>query len=98
MPELQSPLIGQPPLVYEPQGGKDELLGALPHDQVQHDRNGDKRTSQQQRQINESHFSVLDQPRSILAGLMPDAAYWSKVESPKGGTMFHREPTMSPRI
>ncbi len=56
MAKLQPALVSQPPLMHEPQGGENELLGSLPHDQMQYDRNGDKSASDKQRQIHESHF------------------------------------------
>jgi hypothetical protein len=47
--KLQAPLVSNSPLLNEPQGGKDQLLRPLPHDQVQHDRDGYKQPARQQR-------------------------------------------------
>ena len=58
MPELQLSLVGQSPLVNEPQRWKNKLLGPLPHDQVQHHGDGDQDTPDKQRQVDKGHFSV----------------------------------------
>jgi hypothetical protein len=59
MPQLQPPLVGQTPLLDEPQGGKDKRPRPLAHDQVQDDGDRHEGAADEQREIDESHGSEV---------------------------------------